>query len=119
LGFPRIEEGKYVRVLIESEIQKALAKVKAEMNELRNIQWEHIHVPYSSFCLDLMYAMEKDSWKFVDFIKNPKQYGYSETEDCAVFHRIKRKDGPPVPDFSKNGSVKRFIDKKNGKETQA
>lgn len=117
-GFPRHEEGKYVRVLIEAEIQKALAKVRQEMNELRNIQWEHLDVNYSTFCLALMYALEKEGWKFCDFLKNPKQYGYAMTEDCVVFQRIKRKDNPPRPDFTKTGSVGRYMDKVNGKETK-
>lgn len=118
-GSSRIEEGKYIRVLIEAEIQKSVAKIRAELNDVRNLQWEHLFVPDPAFCMDLMFALEKDYWKYCDHIKNPRLYGYSTDGDFYLMQRIIRKDNPPVPDFTKSGAVKRYIEKKNGKENQA
>jgi hypothetical protein len=116
-GSPRMEEGKYIRVLIEAEIQKALIKVRSELAELRNIKWEHLHIPDPVFCMDLMLALEKDGWKYCDHIKNPKLYGYSSDVDFYLMSRIARDDNAPMPDFSKSGNAKRYMDKKNGKES--
>lgn len=118
-GSPRTEEGKYIRVLIEAEIQKALIKVRSELNELKNMRWEHLHIPDPLFCMDLMMALEKDGWKYCDHIKNPRLYGYLSDVDFYLMQRIIRSDNAPMPDFLKTGNAKRYIDKKNGKETQA
>ena len=111
----RMHDSKAIRVLIESEILKAIQKVKSELNDLTRITWEHMHIPYGAFCLELMYALEKDGWKYCDFIKNGKQLGYTEDGDFFIVQRVNRKDNPSKPDFSKSGSVKRYIDKQYGR----
>lgn len=111
----RMHDSKAIRVMIEAEIHKAILKVKAELNDLSRITWEHMHIPYGTFCLELMYALEKDGWKYCDYVRNSRQYGYSEDGDFFLVQRINRKDNPPKPDFTKNGSVKRYIDKQYGR----
>lgn len=111
----RLYDSKAIKVLIEAEIHKAILKVKSELNDLSRITWEHMHIPYSIFCLELMYALEKEGWKYCDLVRNGKQYGYSEDGDFFIVQRIKRKDNPIKPDFSKSGSVKRYIDKQYGR----
>lgn len=111
----RMHDSKAIRVMIEAEIHKAILKVKTELNDLSRITWEHMHIPFGTFCLELMYALEKDGWKYCDSVRNGKQYGYAEDGDFFVVQRINRKDNPPKPDFSKSGSVRRYIDKQHGR----
>ena len=111
----RMHDSKAIRVMIEAEIHKAISKVKSELSDLSRITWEHMHIPHGTFCLELMYALEKDGWKYCDSIRNGKQFGYAEDGDFFLIQRINRKDNPSKPDFSKSGSVRRYIDKQYGR----
>ena len=113
----RSYDHKAIRVMIEAEITKAVSKVRSEMSDMMRISWEHMHIPYGTFCLELLYCLEKEGWKYCDFIKGntAKTLGYNEDGDFFIVQRVVKKENPPKPDFSKQGSLKRYMDKVNGK----
>lgn len=111
----RMYDSKAIRVMIEAEILKAVSKVRSEMSDLMKISWEHLYIPYSTFSIELMYALEKDGWKYCDLIKNARQFGYFMDGDIFLLQRVVRKGNNPIPDFTKTGSVKRYLEKINGK----
>jgi hypothetical protein len=109
----RLYDSKAIRVMIEAEIAKAVAKVRAEMSDLMRINWEHLYVPYTTFSMQLMYALEKEGWKYCDMIKNARTFGYPVDGDIFLLQRIIKKDNAPTPDFTKANTVKRYLNKNN------
>jgi hypothetical protein len=109
----RLYDSKAIRVMIEAEITKAVAKVRAEMSDLMRINWEHLYVPYTTFSMQLMSALEKEGWKYCDMIKNARTFGYPVDGDIFLLQRIIKKSNAPTPDFTKANTVKRYLNKNN------
>lgn len=109
----RVYDAKAVRVLVEAEIQKAINRVKSELDSLTRISWEHTIIPYNSFSMKLMCLLEKEGWKFCDAVRREhgKVMGYNEDDNFFIIQRVFRADNPPIPDFKKSGAVARFINK--------
>lgn len=109
----RIEVSR-VRNYIDNIFTQAVEKVKNELDKMKNLRWEHQHIPLSIYRIELMTAMSLDGWKFCDIIKNPKQYGYLETDDFAIVQRLIKTDNKPAPNFSKPSEVRKYLENKNG-----
>lgn len=109
----RIEVSK-IREYIDGIFAQALEKVKQDINQIKHIRWEHASIPLTIFNIDLMLAIQQDGWKLIEFMKNAKQYGYPDQPDYAVVQRITKPENTPLPDLSKPGNVRKYLEKKNG-----
>lgn len=109
----KFHDSKAIRVMIEAEITKAIAKVRSEISDLMQISWEHMYIPYGSFSFELMKHLERDGWKYCELIKNPRQFGYFADGDIFLVQRIVKKDNAPKIDFTKPNAVKKYMEKNN------
>jgi hypothetical protein len=109
----RIEVSK-VREYIDEMFSQALNKVKIEINAVKNLRWEHMHIPLPSYNISVMNAMSLDGWKYCDMVRNPKQYGYSDEVDFVIVQRIIKPDNKPCFDPTKPSSIRKYMEKSNG-----
>jgi polyhydroxyalkanoate synthesis regulator phasin len=109
----RIEVSR-VREYVDHIFAQALDKVRQEVNQIKQIRWEHASIPLTVFNIELMTAVQTDGWKLIDMMRNAKQYGYPDQPDYAVLQRVVKPDNEPLPDMSKPGAVRKYLEKKNG-----
>lgn len=106
----RFDEKEYIQALVEKELKLAIAKIKGEINELKNIQWEHLHVSLSTFNLALLFALEKEGWKYCEMVRDGKRFGYIEDGEFVILQRIKNNNNVAKPDFAKRGVLKKYLE---------
>ena len=105
---PKVEERKYIRVLIEAEIEKALLKIKQELKELQHISWEHLDIPLSFFNIELMHVLGGEGWCYKDTYRGDIAKASGCKEDTVIMTRIQNPSRPAKPDFTKRSVRERY-----------
>lgn len=103
------DEKKYIRELIEVITNDIMKQVKREVEALKSITFEHIHIPLSVFCIALMYQLEAEGWQFKTSIDVGYDIGYSAKEPFFIMTRIKGSNSAPTPDFTNPKVISAYI----------
>lgn len=93
----KFSEREYISALVEIEIKKAIANIKAEVAELKNIKWEHMQIPLNTFRFEMLSKLESEGWKYCEMIKDPIAFQYGKVDPFILFTRVQRDNNPPIP----------------------
>lgn len=72
---------------IQSETEKALAKVKEQVDRICRVTYECKRVPLSKFKVSMIDEMSRDGWQYMDYYDDKSAILYVEKEGFVLFQK--------------------------------
>ena len=110
-GHYRFDEKEYIKDLIDKTIKDMSSKIKNELQDLKSISWEHLDIPVGMFSIALMYALGEEGWVYKDTFRGEIAKISGLREEAVIMTRVKSDKWPPVPDFTKRNTLKKYLEK--------